>query len=110
MRTRRPGSLTASRRSRLRSPGSSPPRCWGSAWLSSCFAGADREPGSGFEHYHRRAVRPGEDVEEQRLERQPGLRVDRDGLRGLENAREDLDDPGEIEILGPSLQRRAVGL
>src|ERR1700676_1723841 len=105
-RTRRPGWVSASRRSRPRSPGSSPPPCWGSAWLSSSFAGADREPGSAVEHHHRRTVRPGKDVEEERLERQSGLRVDRDRLRGLENASKDFDDPGEIEVLGPSLQGR----
>ena len=46
----------------------------------------------------------------QRLESEAGLRIHRDRLGGLEDARQDLDDPGEVEVLRPRLERRAVGL
>ena len=84
---------------------------WGSAWLSSCCAaGADLEPSPRSDVHQRRAVRAGEDVQHECLEREAGLRVHGDRLGGFEDARQDLDDAGEIQILGPSLKGGAVGL
>ena len=52
----------------------------------------------------------GEDVEHERLEGEAWLGVHGDRLGGLEDARQDLDDAGEIQVLRPRLERRAVGL
>src|ERR1019366_4385153 len=88
-----------------------PPRWWGSAWLSSCCAaGADLEPSPRDDVHQRRAVRSGEDVEHQRLEGEAWLRIHGDRLGCLEDARQDLDDAGEIEVLSPRLERRSVCL
>src|ERR1700692_4938205 len=106
-----PVSAVASPRSRPRAHGSSPPRWWGSAWLSSCCAaGADLEPTPRSELHERRAVGAGEDLEHERFEGEAGLCIHGDRFGGLEDARQDLDDAGEVEVLRPCLERRAVGL